>query len=223
MKVVQMLKDFEKKFSNINLKTKVQLYLLPILIFFIVYYNFELIFNHKTIEIKIDKIQNSEKQKFKGDFLEIFSLIEKISKNNKIEILNIKKDKNKIYLIQKSNLKSYSNFLDDLENINNFTFVEKLKVYKEERNFIFETSISFDKFYKKSLKKIELNKPNKEEFNLLAIIDKHILLNNQILKIGDFYKDFKLIEVYDNHIILHKNGNTIKVEMKNDEFTKHFN
>lgn len=216
-----MLRNFEKRFSNLNLKTKTQIYLLPLLLLFIVYYNFELIYQHKTNEVKIDKKENLD-IKFKGDYLEMFSLIEKISIVNKSKILHIKKDKNKIFLVQKSTFKAYLDFLDALENINNFTSVNSLKVYTDEKSFIFETLISFDKFYKKNLKKIEFNKAHKEEFKLFAIIDKHILLNNQILKIGDSYKDYKLIEVYSNHIILHKDGNIIKVEIENEKFTKYF-
>ena len=169
-----MLKFLNDKFLNSQTKTKIELYLLPLLLLLLIsFYTFE----EKQEEMistknSFDEISN---KKFEGSYLEVLSSLENLANKNQITILTNEKDKESIFLKGKSKIIALENYLKQIENLNNFSKVQSLVLYKKDENgyYFFDLKISFEKFYFKQLKnenelelKVEddvLNKISKEK------------------------------------------------------------
>src|SRR5574344_74028 len=97
-----MLANFKNSFENSSLKTKIELYLLPILLLFLLYVLF---YDAKSENLIIQKTQSSKEQiiiqlKGKRDYLLNFlQKVEEINSFTKIDFLSLKKFENEIYLI----------------------------------------------------------------------------------------------------------------------------
>lgn len=148
-----MLKSLNDKFINSQTKTKIELYLLPLLLFLLIsFYTFE----EKQEEMistknSFDEISN---KKFEGSYLEVLSSLENLANKNHITILTNEKDKESIFLKGKSKIITLENYLKQIENLNNFSKVQSLVLYKKDENgyYFFDLKISFEKFYLKQLK-----------------------------------------------------------------------
>lgn len=213
-----MLENFENKFLNINYKTKLQLYLLPILLFALLYQYKEIFKEEKIIpNIKEDK------KEYKETFLELFSKIEKLSKINNVEIRSIKKSKKEINIVFNSSMKNFSKFIFSLENLNSFTSIKRVKNEKVDKTYLFEVVLSVEKFYLKNLEKIEFKEEKEISFSLNAIIGSYVIIDNKMLKIGDNLDGFKVIQIENKSVYLKNKEEILKLELKNEEFTKYFN
>ena len=128
-----MLKSLNDKFINSQTKTKIELYLLPLLLLLLIsFYTFE----EKQEEMistknSFDEISN---KKFEGSYLEVLSSLENLANKNQITILTNEKDKESIFLKGKSKIIVLENFLKQIENLNNFSKVQSLLLYKKDEN-----------------------------------------------------------------------------------------
>ncbi len=203
---------------KLNSKTKIQLYILPLLIAYLIYYFYEL-YNPKIKNTNINKIKNKIK-KFDGNYIDIYSKIENFSKTKEIEILNISRKKNSIKLLVKSTLSKSENLVEFLEHINGFSKIQKIDLNKENKSdYIYELELSFNKYYEKHLKKFILEpiKPN-TNFKLIAIIDSYIIINNKILKESDYINEFLVKKIASNYVELEKDNKLIILEFKDEKF-----
>ena len=139
-----MLKILDDKFINSSLKTKIELYIFPILIIFLFYTIFQNDTKPNTvIEPKINF--DYSKMEFKESFLELFSNLEEYALKNKIQILNLTNNKKVIYLKAKSNFVNIENFIHKIENLNNFTDIKIVKINKQELNsYLVEVEIDLN-------------------------------------------------------------------------------
>ncbi|MFX4238502.1 hypothetical protein ACOL20_09280 [Aliarcobacter butzleri] len=215
-----MLKSLNDKFINSQTKTKIELYLLPLLLLLLIsFYTFE----EKQEEMistknSFDEISN---KKFEGSYLEVLSSLENLANKNQITILTNEKDKESIFLKGKSKIIVLENFLKQIENLNNFSKVQSLLLYKKDENgyYFFDLKISFEKFYFKQLKnekelelKVEddaLNKISKKKeivenkkFEINAIIDKYAFINGNWIEQDEEIDGYKLVELQMYFVIL---------------------
>lgn len=236
-----MLKSLNDKFINSQTKTKIELYLLPLLLLLLIsFYTFE----EKQEEMistknSFDEISN---KKFEGSYLEVLSSLENLANKNQITILTNEKDKESIFLKGKSKIIVLENFLKQIENLNNFSKVQSLLLYKKDENgyYFFDLKISFEKFYFKQLKnenelelKVEddaLNKISKEKeivenkkFEINAIIDKYALINGNWIEQDEKIDGYKLVELQMYFVILENETEKIKLEVDHGEYFKNFN
>ncbi len=236
-----MLKSLNDKFLNSQTKTKIELYLLPLLLLLLIsFYTFE----EKQEEMistknSFDEISN---KKFEGSYLEVLSSLENLANKNQITILTNEKDKESIFLKGKSKIIVLENFLKQIENLNNFSKVQSLLLYKKDENgyYFFDLKISFEKFYFKQLKnenelelKVEddaLNKISKEKeivenkkFEINAIIDKYALINGNWIEQDEKIDGYKLVELQMYFVILENETEKIKLEVDHGEYFKNFN
>lgn len=236
-----MLKSLNDKFINSQTKTKIELYLLPLLLLLLIsFYTFE----EKQEEMistknSFDEISN---KKFEGSYLEVLSSLENLANKNQITILTNEKDKESIFLKGKSKIIVLENFLKQIENLNNFSKVQSLVLYKKDENgyYFFDLKISFEKFYFKQLKnenelelKVEddaLNKISKEKeiienkkFEINAIIDKYALINGNWIEQDEKIDGYKLVELQMYFVILENETEKIKLEVDHGEYFKNFN
>ncbi|RZV18646.1 hypothetical protein [Aliarcobacter butzleri] len=234
-----MLKSLNDKFINSQTKTKIELYLLPLLLLLLIsFYTFE----EKQEEMistknSFDEISN---KKFEGSYLEVLSTLENLANKNQITILTNEKDKESIFLKGKSKIIVLENYLKQIENLNNFSKVQSLLLYKKDENgyYFFDLKISFEKFYFKQLKnelelKVEddaLKKTFKEKeivennkFEINAIIDKYALINGNWIEQDEEIDGYKLVELQMYFVILENETEKIKLEVDHGEYFKNFN
>lgn len=217
-----MLKQLDNSFLNSKFKTKVELYILPLLIIYMIFY-----FTNssskiqKTIPIKID----FSSKKYNDSFLELFSKIELIAKRNKVKIISLNNKNKIVYITGKSSLRNLEKFINRLETLNNFTNLNLLKTNQigKSKTYDFTLNLSLEKYFIK--KKISMKEEQRQikTFKLSAIISDHVFIDEKWLKKEELIEDYKLIEIKKNYVILKNKNETIKIELKNDRFTKYIN
>lgn len=211
-----MLKSFENRFLNLESKTKIQLYLLPLLILYFILY-----FLPKNDNQVINPQKTKKEIIYKDSYLVLFSDIERVAKVNKLDVLTLKRKDKSVNVILKGSNKNFTKFIFEIENLNNFTNLIKVKSEKIEKSFIHEIIISFDKYFAKSLKQIKKEENQKDDFKLIAIIDNYVLIDEEILKLNQFYKNYKVIEINEKNVILQNKDKFVKLELKDEKFAKY--
>ena len=226
MKQQPILTYLNNKFNDSSFKIKIELYILPLMFFYLSYYLLINTNNEKeSMEIRnsID-LSQYENKKFEGSFLELFSSIENSAKqlnmqvkslNNKINIVELKVDGKK---------EDIAKLIKKIENINHFTQIDSINVYGKNSFDIysFDFKIDLNKYYIKKLHKEEENQviTTKANYELKAIIANYILINDKWMKIGENIDDLQLIDINKNFVILENDNQKLKLELVNEEYLK---
>ena len=235
-----MLTYINNKFVNSSLKTKVELYLLPLMILYLLYYFSSSLFVVEKPFVVKNKINLEEykNKKFQGSFLDFFSNIEEKAKENNIQILSLNNKKNIVELKIQSPKEKLSLFIKQIENINKFTKITFITMYdkKDSNKYLFDLKIDLNKFYIKRIEKEKiisqkiLPKPEeiktkkieivKDNYELKAIIAEYVLVNDIWLKQGEDINGFKVDEIKRNSIVLeNKNKDKkIRLELADEEY-----
>jgi len=199
-------------FDNINLKQKVYLYLIPILISIIYFMN-------ASYEIKNTSVNNVKYKKQRTQ-LELIEYFEKIIKQNKLILNSIIFDTN-INLKISGNINSLVKFID-------ITYTEykilsyDIKLQNKKLYLYIKYDVKQNIYIKKNNElKYNLRNPfkkvkNKQEKLSLAIIGEYVLINHKWYQKGDIYKNKKIINIYKNKIEL-KDKNEIYIMRIFDE------
>ena len=235
-----MLTYINNKFVNSSLKTKVELYILPLMILYLLYYFSSSLFVVEKPFVVKNKINLEEykNKKFQGSFLDFFSNIEEKAKENNIQILSLNNKNNIVELKIQSPKEKLSLFIKQIENINKFTKITFITMYdkKDSNKYLFDLKIDLNKFYIKRIEKEEiisqkiLPKPEeiktkkieivKDNYELKAIIAEYVLVNDIWLKQGEDINGFKVDEIKRNSIVLeNKNKDKkIRLELADEEY-----
>ena len=235
-----MLTYINNKFVNSSLKTKVELYLLPLMILYLLYYFSSSLFVVEKPFVVKNKINLEEykNKKFQGSFLDFFSNIEEKAKQNNIQILSLNNKKNIVELKIQSPKEKLPLFIKQIENINKFTKITFITMYdkKDSNKYLFDLKIDLNKFYIKRIEKEEiisqkiLPKPEeiktkkieivKDNYELKAIIAEYVLVNDIWLKQGEDINGFKVDEIKRNSIVLQNinNDKKIRLELADEEY-----
>lgn len=233
-----MFKYLNESFINSSRKTKIELYLLPILILFV----YLILFENKeisedTTNSKIDLYQ-FENKKLDVDLLLILKQIDDFSKNNSVIILKSQNSKDKIFIKAKSNIENILDFLEDIENLNSFSKIETLNLSKDEESYLLDLKVDFSKF---TIKKLNQNNKEKEvhknlqeedakekitqksieeikllselDFELNAVISNYAFVNKKWLKINDEIDGYKINAINRDFVTL-KNIKNLENEIK---------
>ena len=235
-----MLTYINNKFVNSSLKTKVELYILPLMILYLLYYFSSSLFVVEKPFVVKNKINLEEykNKKFQGSFLDFFSNIEEKAKQNNIQILSLTNKKNIVELKIQSPKEKLSLFIKQIENINKFTKITFITMYdkKDSNKYLFDLKIDLNKFYIKRIEKEKiisqkiLPKPEeiktkkieivKDNYELKAIIAEYVLVNDIWLKQGEDINGFKVDDIKRNSIVLeNKNKDKkIRLELADEEY-----
>ena len=235
-----MLTYINNKFVNSSLKTKVELYFLPLMILYLLYYFSSSLFVVEKPFVVKNKINFEEykNKKFQGSFLDFFSNIEEKAKQNNIQILSLNNKQNIVELKIQSPKEKLSLFIKQIENINKFTKITFITMYdkKDSNKYLFDLRIDLNKFYIKRIEKEKiisqkiLPKPEeiktkkieivKDNYELKAIIAEYVLVNDIWLKQGEDINGFKVDEIKRNSIVLeNKNKDKkIRLELADEEY-----
>lgn len=237
-----MLNQLNNKFINLSLKTKIEFYLLPLLLLYLIYYSFQNLINSEIDEIKNSvNISQFENKKFDGSFLELFNQIEKNAKDLNIQVKSLNNKKNIIDLKVYSKIIDIPRLIKRIENLNNFTNISSINIYdKNDLDFyLIDFTIDLNKYYLKRIEKEEDIKAtetheksdeNKEikisiieekiTYELKAIIADYVLINDIWIKKNENLNDFKLIEINKDYVLLQNDEKILKLELANEEYLK---
>ena len=237
-----MLNQLNNKFINLSFKTKIEFYLLPLLLLYLIYYSFQNLINSETDEIKNSvNISQFENKKFDGSFLELFNQIEKNAKDLNIQVKSLNNKKNIIDLKVYSKIIDIPKLIKRIENLNNFTNISSINIYdKNDLDFyLIDFTIDLNKYYLKRIEKDEdikaaesqeksdeikeIKIPILEEkitYELKAIIADYVLINDIWIKKNENLNDFKLIEINKDYVLLQNDEKILKLELANEEYLK---
>lgn len=232
-----MLEYFDNKFSNSSLKTKIELYLFPLIFIYFFYYFFIEEKQNNNIPQIIPKIELSEylNKKFSASYFELFTKFEDFANKNNIYISAINRDKNSIKIVAHGNQNSIIDFINNIENSNNFTKISFLKLDKKDnsKDYLFELDVDLNRFFIKDSKKIEITSKNSENtfsniiksknYKLTAIIENYVFINEVWIKKDEQIDDFKLTKIGRNYILLENKTEKIKLELDNEQYLKNLN
>lgn len=218
-----MYKYLNNKFINSSIKVKIELYLLPLMLLFLVYYwAFDNFTKDEKIEEKITIKPISFEKKFDGDFLKFFSNIENITKENQIFVKSILEKNSFVYLSGTANKESFLLFIKDIENLNEFTKIDSfvLSLEVDSHNYVFDIRIDLNSFFIKEkqekLKEHKIKVETNHTFILTGIVDKYVLINGNWLQINEFIGGYKLILIDKNFVLLKRENKEIKLELNHE-------
>ena len=230
-----MLNYLNNKFLNSSLKTKIELYILPLLVFYFVFYTLKMPNEElPKIESKID-VNSYFNQEFKDSFLELFSNIDEFASKNQITILSLTNNKKIITLKAKMQLSNMEKFIKKIENLNNFTNIKLLILTKEDsQNYKVEMQIDLSRFYIKKIEEevdiaiveqgsVARDSQENKEFRINGIILKYAFINDTWLGINDLIDDYKLIVIEKDFVVLKNKNKEIKLELIDENSIKNFN
>lgn len=229
-----MLNYLNNKFINSSIKTKIELYLLPLLLLYLCYFflEFSLNENSNIEEIKSKVDVNSSTKEFQDSFLNLFSKLEDYALENQIVIFTLTNNKKIILLKAKSNLSNIQKFIKKIENINNFSKIKSLTLSKADlENYILEMEVDLNKFYIKKIEKeldnkaleqkLEIKNDEKSKgYKINAIISEYAFINDVWLKKDENIDDLKVAQIEKDFVVLENENKKIILELNNEEYFK---
>ena len=237
-----MLANFKNSFENSSLKTKIELYLLPILLlflFYVLFYNEKIEENQNT---QNSELLNIENKKFTDSILELSNKIEDIAKSENLIIQKTQSSKEQIIIQLKGKRDYLLNFLQKVEEINSFTKIDFLSLKKFENEiYLIDLRIDISKYYLKNKKvkdiinieQEEINGTKEDEykeeiivrpdFKINAIVGNNTFINDSWFELNDEVLGYKIETIASDYVILKNNKDIIKLEVNSIEYFKNKN
>ena len=234
-----MLANFKNSFENSSLKTKIELYLLPILLLFLLYVLF---YNEKIEENQNSELLNIENKKFTDSILELSNKIEDIAKSENLIIQKTQSSKEQIIILLKGERDYLLNFLQKVEEINSYTKIDFLSLKKFENEiYLIDIRVDVSKYYLKNKKvkdiinieQEEINGTKEDEhkeeiivrpdFKINAIVGNNTFINDAWFELNDEVLGYKIETIASDYVILKKNKDIIKLEVNSIEYFKNKN
>lgn len=237
-----MLANFKNSFENSSLKTKIELYLLPILCLFLLYLLF---YDEKIVEHQNNQnseLLNIENKKFTDSVLELSNKIEDIAKNENLIVYKTQSSKDEIIIQSKGKKDDLLNFLQNIEEINNFTKIVFLSLKKlENDSYLIDLRVDISKYYfknKKAKEKINIEQEEiietkndelleknivKPEFKINAIVGNNTFINDTWFELNDDVLGYKIETIANDYVILKNDKDIIKLEVNSIEYFKNKN
>ena len=237
-----MLANFKNSFENSSLKTKIELYLLPILLLFLFYVLF---YNEKIEEnqnVQNSELLNIENKKFTDSILELSNKIEDIAKSENLIIQKTQSSKEQIIIQLKGKRDYLLNFLQKVEEINSFTKIDFLSLKKFENEiYLIDVRVDVSKYYLKNKKVKDIINIEQEEINgakddeykeeiivrpdfkINAIVGNNTFINGTWFELNDEVLGYKIETIASDYVILKNNKDIIKLEVNSIEYFKNKN
>lgn len=225
-----MYRLLNDKFVNSSTKVKIELYLLPLMILFLVYYWG---FTNQNEIVKSDKSENIKsiliEKRFDGDFLKFFTNIENIAKENQIFIKLTSEKNGFVNLSGMANKESFLQFLKEIEQLNDFTKIDTFVLSQNINSFeyVFEIQINLNHFFiKEKEEKVKENKVEIETnhtFILNGIVHNYALLNGNWIELNGIIDTYRLIKIDRDFVLLKSDNQEIKLELNHEEYFKRDN
>lgn len=205
---MQLLNHLEDSFEKSSLKVKIELFLFPLILAFLLFYILKNNEDNYTGTTFSGNIFIQKKQMEKS-YIELIKDIENYLSKNQIELINISNFNEKIQMELSSHLVKSLKFLNFIENYNNFSKIESIKIEntKVYLNLNFQQSYvkKENKNIEEQLKFLEEYEQYTKEFDLKAIVGKMVLINDKWLTLGEKVNNsFTLLKINKDSVILEK-------------------
>lgn len=216
---MSVLKYLENSFDNQTQKGKIELVLFPFIVFVILIYSNS--FSKESIDVKhSNKTEIKSNIMMKEKITKILNDFEHFIKENEIKLNKISNFNRSIKIEMTASLERQFLFLKFVEDYNSFS---KIK-YLEQKNNLLIIEIEFNDLYiknsfevKNDFKNLDFSFQNRSSFNLSAIIDNKILINDIWLKKGDSIELYKVEEINSNKVLLNSSNKTIELKLNKNE------
>ncbi len=232
-----MLNYLNRKFIDSSFKTKIEVYLLPLLLLYLCYFflGFNLNRNSENEEIKAKVDLNYANKEFKNSFLDLSSNLEEYASKNQIIIFTLTNNKKVFNIKAKANLIRIENFIKKIENLNNFSKIKTLTLNKVDLdNYLFEIEVDFNKFYIKKIQKdgdtqeikqkiMLTNDEETKEYKINGIISEYAFINEIWLKKNEKLDDLILTKIEKDFVVLENENKKIILELNNEKYIKNLN
>ncbi|WP_148625968.1 hypothetical protein [Aliarcobacter cryaerophilus] len=237
-----MLANFKNSFENSSLKTKIELYLLPILflfLFYVLFYNEKIEENQNT---QNSELLNIENKKFRDSILELSNKIEEIAKNENLIIQKTQSSKEQVIIQLKGKRDYLLKFLEKVEEINSFTKIDFLSLKKFENEiYLIDVRVDVSKYYLKNKKVKDIINIDQEDINetkgdehkeeiivrpdfkINAIVGNNTFINDTWFELNDEVLGYKIETIASDYVILKNNKDIIKLEVNSIEYFKNKN
>ncbi|XPV69360.1 MAG: hypothetical protein ACNI25_02005 [Halarcobacter sp.] len=211
---MQFLESIESKFEKLSTFIKIELFISPCILVLIFYYFQEpkklISKNFINSGVEVNKLHMNI------NMLEVLNDIEKFAIKNNIKLLNISNTQDRVKVsIKTKSFYDFIIFLNFLEHYNSFSKIISI----EDNSILKEIEIGFDRFYVKKdsdfIKQIDKKTTLNKKFNLKAIVNKKLFIDNRWLKIGDTLGKYKIVEIDKNSIYLKSEKSVLKLEVFN--------
>ena len=209
------LAQLNKKFANLAFRLKIELYLLPFLICYLISFiskNEPSSYVSNNLSL-IKTIQIIENQKFNQSFVGLLKELDIFFHTNKIKINSMNNTNTSITYDLNITKKKFLLLSSYLEQINKFSAISAFEFNKKHLLI----TITFDKFYlKQSLflkDKISKLFVKQDNFFIDAIVGNMVFINNKWLKVNDYINKYKIIRIQKDYIYIKYKGKNKKIRL----------
>jgi len=207
---MRFLDSIENSFDKLSLLLKFELFLIPLVVFFIIIYE-----RKDQKRFYQSNTLNATQPMMTKNIVDILNAIQEYLDKNKIKILELSNKDKQIKLSVKVDKTKLIKLLRFLEHYNSFSKIVSI----EKSVDIVTIFISFDTFYVKkktktqSIAKLENQTIDINRFKLKAIVDQKVLINDKWLKKGELIEGFFISDIKHNSINLQNDFTSLKVEL----------
>ena len=215
-----MLGQIERKFSESEIKVKLQLFVLPIFCIYFYFYFFE---NKELLNSSnnLSSVNSLVTKKFNGSYLNLIKDIEAFCISKKIKIISIDYNKKNLLIKGKTSLAKINKLIMKIEYINNYSKINSLSIEKKSKKnqYSFQITSKFKKYYiKEQIINTKINKKKStDKFKLKAIISNHVLVNNKWYSLNDVVGKHKIQRIEKNLVVLNYKEKNIKLRLIKNE------
>ncbi len=202
-----LLSQLSKKFSNLTFRIKIEFYILPFVICYLIFFiskNEQVTYVTNNLNL-IETIKIIEDKKLEQSFVNILKKLDIFFQKNKININSINSNNKEITYDLNISKEKFLLLSLHLEQINKFSAINTFEL---NNNSLFIT-ITFEKFYLKKPffleKRISKLFAKQDNFVIDAIVGNMVFINNKWLKLNDYINKYKIISIHKDYIYIQYN------------------
>ena len=210
---MEILSSINKKFIDLSVKVKIQLYLLSFLCIVLFFINLQ---KNESFTTK----NPTFKSIYHHSSIDLINQIEKYTRQNKISISSIDSKDKVINIVLTGKMKKLNSFTNFIEYINSNSKITYFELYRKKKNlYELKIRIDFKTTYLKKSKNIKIKMSKKKILpKVEGIIDNYAFLEKKWRKVGDTFSSYKILKIDTNSVTLKKSSKEfiIKVYHEND-------
>ena len=146
----------------------------------------------------------------------LITRIETFAKENNTVIKSLKHEQGLYHIEFTTSKQKVHTIVSFCEYVSAFSKIEYLKIFLNQTESTVSMKLSFDNYYHKKSQPIvaqTLKLKNNDSFELKAIIDHYVLINNKWFTINDTIGNYKVQKVTMNRVVLISKNKTLMLEL----------
>ncbi len=214
---MQVLRYIEDSFNSFNLRMKIELFILPLLILLTLIFFTTKPITQKSISNNSNILNRMQKLQMQEKIVNIITNIENYANINSLKIKSMSSSNKSIKIEVLANKKEQIKFMKFLEDYNNFSKIKTLLINQKSLNI----ELSFKKIYLKEKLDLrnrieELQERKNINLKLQAIIGKKVLINNKWLEVNKTFNEYEIVKINRNSVFLHDGFEIIELKIYNE-------